>query len=109
MQCTEETWESEFLGANKSFLAEGCETFQDRRPMTMALSVLVLIELLNALNSVSEDQSLLVMPPWRNPLLLAADALSLGLHFVILYVPFFASLFQLQPLNWEEVCLHPNP
>eukprot|EP00045_Choanoeca_perplexa_P012053 m.130048 g.130048 ORF g.130048 m.130048 type:complete len:1008 (+) comp15868_c0_seq1:140-3163(+) len=102
MQCTEDTWESEFLGANKDFLAEGCDTFQDRRPMTMALSVLVLIELLNALNSVSEDQSLLVMPPWRNPLLLAADALSLGLHFVILYVPAFAALFQLQPLNWEE-------
>eukprot|EP00730_Choanoeca_flexa_P004013 TRINITY_DN11572_c0_g2_i2.p1 TRINITY_DN11572_c0_g2~~TRINITY_DN11572_c0_g2_i2.p1 ORF type:complete len:1043 (+),score=353.64 TRINITY_DN11572_c0_g2_i2:56-3184(+) len=102
MQCTEENWESEYLGANKSFLAEGCDTFQDRRPMTMALSVLVIIELLNALNSVSEDQSLLVMPPWRNPLLLAADALSLALHFVILYVPFLASLFQLQPLNGEE-------
>lgn len=61
------------------------------------------------LSSVSEDQSLLVMPPWRNPLLIAADLLSLGLHFMILYVPFLASLFQLQPLDLEEVsnCFRP--
>ncbi|EDQ90051.1 uncharacterized protein MONBRDRAFT_7291 [Monosiga brevicollis MX1] len=102
MGCTAENWESTYLGANKSFLEEGCLTFQDERAMTMALSVLVIIELLNALNSVSEDQSLFVMPPWRNWLLIAADLLSLGLHFMILYVPFLASLFQLQPLNTEE-------
>ena len=42
------------------------------------------------------------MPPWRNMLLIGADLLSLGLHFVILYVPFMASLFQLEPLNLEE-------
>merc|ERR1711988_412468 len=102
MQCTENNWESVYLGANKDFLSEGCDTFQDDRPMTMALSVLVIIELLNALNSVSEDQSLLVMPPWRNMFLIAADLLSLGLHFMILYVPFMAALFQLQPLDMEE-------
>merc|ERR1712146_243 len=62
MGCTAENWESTYLGANKSFLEEGCLTFQDERAMTMALSVLVIIELLNALNSVSEDQSLFVMP-----------------------------------------------
>ncbi|EGD75576.1 ATPase [Salpingoeca rosetta] len=100
--CTAENWESTFLGQNNAFLEEGCNTFKDDRPMTMALSVLVVIELLNALNSVSEDQSLLVMPPWRNMLLIAADLLSLGLHFMILYVPFMASLFQLTPLTWYE-------
>lgn len=51
---------------------------------------------------MSEDQSLLVMPPWRNMLLIGADLLSLALHFVILYVPFMASLFQLEPLNLDE-------
>jgi Ca2+ transporting ATPase len=70
--------------------------------MTMALSVLVIIELLNALNSVSEDQSLLAMPPWKNMYLIAADMLSLALHFVILYVPFLANLFQLEALNGDE-------
>jgi hypothetical protein len=50
MQCTPETYESTYLGANRAFLSEGCETFQAEAPMTMALSVLVIIELLNALN-----------------------------------------------------------
>ena len=42
--------------------------------------------MLNALNSVSENQSLFVMPPTQNPLLVGAIALSMSLHFVILYV-----------------------
>jgi Ca2+ transporting ATPase len=105
MQCTPEIYAGTYLGANQSFLKEGCETFQDDRPMTMALSVLVIIELLNALNSVSEDQSILSMPPWCNWYLIGADALSLALHFFILYVPFMAELFQLSPLNWTEVSI----
>lgn len=70
--------------------------------MTVALSVLVVIELLNALNSISEDQSLLRMPPWRNMWLIGADLLSLTLHFAILYIPIMAEIFQLYPLGWEE-------
>jgi len=102
MECTPETFASQYLGANKDFAAEGCQMFHDDRPMTMALSVLVIIELLNALNSVSEDQSILVMPPWCNPTLILADLVSLALHFVILEVPFMSNLFQLQALNWTE-------
>merc|ERR1719327_1849647 len=37
---------------------------------TLSLSVLVVIEMLNALNALSEDGSLLQMPPWANPWLL---------------------------------------
>lgn len=54
--------------------------------MTMALSVLVTIEMLNAMNSLSENQSLITMPPWSNMWLVGSMALSFTLHFVILYV-----------------------
>ena len=56
----------------------------------------------NACNSLSENESLLALPIWSNPYLVASIALSMGLHFMILYVPFFRTLFQITPLNWEE-------
>lgn len=70
--------------------------------MTMALSVLVTIEMLNALNSLSENQSLLVMPPWVNIWLLSAIALSMSLHFVLLYVEIMSTVFQVTPLTIDE-------
>ncbi|CAD6564903.1 MAG: hypothetical protein TREMPRED_000390 [Tremellales sp. Tagirdzhanova-0007] len=69
---------------------------------TMSLSILVVIEMFNACNSLSENESLLVLPIWTNPYLVASIALSMVLHFMILYVPFFRALFQITPLNWDE-------
>ncbi|KAK1787317.1 hypothetical protein P4O66_002819 [Electrophorus voltai] len=77
MQCTEE---------NPMFQGIKCEVFESRYPTTMALSVLVTIEMFNALNSLSENQSLLRMPPWVDIWLLGAIIPSLSLHFLILYV-----------------------
>lgn len=132
---------------NPEFEGLECEIFGSPYPMTMALSVLVTIEMCNALNrsesellnscglyksmhwfwdfcritiyfrpnlhlylavstvnltqsvnqfhngiflmsccSVSENQSLLHMPPWENVWLLGAICLSMSLHFLILYV-----------------------
>ena len=51
-------------GDPQNFKGISCEIFQAPEAMTMALSVLVTIEMANALNSVSENQSLLVMHPW---------------------------------------------
>merc|ERR1712156_702405 len=51
-------------GSPEDFKGISCEIFQAPEAMTMALSVLVMIEMSNALNSVSENQSLIVMPPW---------------------------------------------
>jgi len=79
-----------------------CGLFHDPHPMTMALSVLVTIEMLNAMNSLSENQSLLVMPPWINLWLMSSIALSMTLHFVILYVEILSTVFQVTPLNGEE-------
>ncbi|MEQ2177698.1 Sarcoplasmic/endoplasmic reticulum calcium ATPase 3 [Goodea atripinnis] len=62
---------------NPMFKDIDCEVFESRYPTTMALSVLVTIEMFNALNR---------MPPWVNIWLLGAIILSLSLHFLILYV-----------------------
>jgi len=69
---------------------------------TLSLSVLVTIEMLNALNAVSEDGSLLHIPPWVNPWLLLAMASSFLLHFLILYVPALATVFSISPHNAVE-------
>jgi len=90
------------LGEPENFKGIDCGIFSHPAPMTMALSVLVTIEMLNALNSLSENQSLLVMPPWVNIWLLLAMALSLTLHFLILYVDILATVFQVQPLSWAQ-------
>lgn len=87
---------------NPIFEGVECSTFFSRKPMTMALSVLVVIEMLNALNSLSENQSLFVMPPWCNPWLIGAITLSMSLHFFILEIPFLATVFQITPLNFAE-------
>merc|ERR1719285_1385529 len=86
----------------EDFKGISCEIFQAPEAMTMALSVLVTIEMANALNSVSENQSLLLMPPWVNPWLLGAMALSFGLHFVILYVDVLNVVFNISALTMDQ-------
>jgi len=79
---------------------------------TLSLSVLVTIEMFNALNAISEDGSLLTMPPWVNPYLLAAMGMSFVLHFVILYVPMLANIFHIAPhtvADWILVLLYSFP
>ncbi|XP_006761564.1 PREDICTED: sarcoplasmic/endoplasmic reticulum calcium ATPase 3 [Myotis davidii] len=87
---------------NPLFAGIDCEVFESRFPTTMALSVLVTIEMCNALNSVSENQSLLRMPPWLNPWLLAAVIMSMALHFLILLVPPLPLIFQVTPLSGRQ-------
>ncbi|XP_034279247.1 sarcoplasmic/endoplasmic reticulum calcium ATPase 1 isoform X1 [Pantherophis guttatus] len=90
MQCTED---------HPSFDGLDCEIFESSVPMTMALSVLVTIEMCNALNSLSENQSLVRMPPWVNIWLLGSICLSMSLHFVILYVDPLPMIFKLTHLD----------
>ncbi|PWN46693.1 endoplasmic reticulum calcium transporter [Violaceomyces palustris] len=96
---------SNFHKCSDLFPEVGCEMFTDersRRATTMSLSVLVTIEMFNALNSLSEVDSLLTQPPTRNPFLIGAIVLSMALHFMILYVPVLRELFVITPLNLEE-------
>ncbi|CAB1341342.1 unnamed protein product [Coregonus sp. 'balchen'] len=93
MQCHEE---------NEDFVGIHCEVFEAAPPMTMALSVLVTIEMCNALNSLSENQSLVRMPPWSNLWLVGAMSLSMSLHFVIIYVDPMPMIFKLTHLNVEK-------
>ncbi|VDL57539.1 unnamed protein product [Hymenolepis diminuta] len=96
------THQSQCLAQESRFKGIDCSIFGHPKPMTMALSVLVLVEMLNAMNSLSENQSLLVMPPWTNYWLLGAMIMSIGLHFLILEIDFLANVFQLTPLSFEE-------
>ncbi|GAA5830237.1 hypothetical protein JCM3766R1_002835 [Sporobolomyces carnicolor] len=94
-----------FHSCSTAFPQIGCDMFSNelsKRATTVSLSILVVIEMFNALNSLAENESLLSLPPWKNMYLVGAIALSMALHFMILYVPFFSTLFMITPLNWSE-------
>jgi Ca2+-transporting ATPase len=86
------------------FSKNPCEYFTKGKvkASTLSLSVLVVIEMLNALNALSEDNSLLVIPPWVNGWLILAIFASIGSHLFILYVPVMNSVFGIVPLNLYE-------
>jgi P-type Ca2+ transporter type 2A len=76
--------------------------YMSRSASTMSLSILVVIEMLNACNALSQSESLITLPVWKNMKLVYAITLSMVLHFAILYVPFLQGLFQVSPLNLDE-------
>jgi len=86
------------------FSDDPCRYFTEGKisASTLSLSVLVVIEMLNALNALSEDNSLVTMPPWSNPYLLIAIFFSIAMHFVILYVDVLAQIFKVKPLDYQE-------
>merc|ERR1719247_3066035 len=82
--------------------SNACAYFQKEgkvKASTLSLSVLVIIEMLNAFNALSEDGSLVQMPPWKNPYLIVAVMGATALHFLILYQPFLAKIFGVCPLE----------
>lgn len=79
-----------------------CDLFKDRRPSTISMTVLVVVEMFNALNALSENNSLLQLPPWSNLWLLAAIAVSMLLHVFILYTPPVAAIFTVTALTAKE-------
>ncbi|GMP80832.1 hypothetical protein CsSME_00035790 [Camellia sinensis var. sinensis] len=61
-----------------------CSIFNDRHPSTVSMTVLVVVEMFNALNNLSENQSLLVILPWSNLWLVGSIVLTMLLHILIL-------------------------
>lgn len=75
---------------------------ETRSASTISLSVLVVIEMFNAMNALSSSESLLTLPLWKNMKLIYAIMLSMILHFGIVYVPFLRGLFSIEALNGQE-------
>lgn len=73
-----------------------------KKASTLSLTVLVMIEMWNALNAMSEDQSLLVIGLFDNLWLWGAIAISTLLHCAILYVPFLSKIFSTVPLDLKD-------
>jgi Ca2+-transporting ATPase len=86
------------------FSSNPCEYFTKGKvkASTLSLSVLVVIEMLNALNALSEDNSLLVIHPFVNLWLIFAIFASIGSHMFILYLPVMNTIFGITPLNLAE-------
>nr|VDC64251.1 unnamed protein product [Brassica rapa] len=94
---------SELMNFETCALREtSCSIFEDRHPSTVAMTVLVVVEMFNALNNLSENQSLLVITPRSNLWLVGSIILTMVLHMLILYVHPLAVLFSVTPLSWGE-------
>ncbi|KAI0164878.1 putative calcium P-type ATPase [Xylariaceae sp. FL1272] len=96
---------SHFHRCSSEFSSIGCSIFEDhnaKAASTVSLSILVVIEMLNAMNALSSSESLLTLPLWSNMMLVYAIGLSMTLHFALLYTPFLQTLFSILPLNWNE-------
>jgi Ca2+ transporting ATPase len=94
-----------FHRCSTQFPEIGCEMFANQSAQaasTVSLSILVVIEMLNAMNALSSSESLLTLPLWKNMILVYAICLSMALHFALLYVPFLQGLFSVVGLNWNE-------
>ncbi|KAJ3697610.1 hypothetical protein LUZ61_001315 [Rhynchospora tenuis] len=79
-----------------------CSVYEDKHPSTVSMTVLVVVEMFNALNNLSENQSLLKIPPWSNPWLLGSIVLTMLLHISILYIEPLSVLFSVTPLSWSD-------
>ena len=96
---------SHFHRCSAQFPEIGCQMFANdsaKAASTVSLSILVVIEMLNAMNALSSSESLLTLPLWENMMLVYAICLSMALHFALLYVPFLQGLFSVIPLNGTE-------
>ena len=101
-----DTWKDRFTG----FENDPCSYFTlgKKKASSLSLTVLVMIEMFNSLNAVSENGSLFKTGIFRNPWLLRAIFISVLFHCLILYIPKLNIIFGTSPLNlydWGIVIL----
>jgi len=94
--------------------ADPCDYFVDgkKKASTLSLTVLVVIEMLNALNATSENLSIFRVGVFVNAWLIKAIGLTMFLHCAIMYIPFFNPVFSVAPLSvrdWVLVFLFSLP
>ncbi|KAK8877997.1 Sarcoplasmic/endoplasmic reticulum calcium ATPase 2 [Tritrichomonas musculus] len=75
------------------------DVFKDDTPSTLAMSVLVMVEMFSAMTAISERQSILQMGPWENPYLMLAIIGSLLIHLATIEVPFMQHIFSTVSLD----------
>jgi len=106
---------SHFHRCSSQFPEIGCTMFTNdmaKSASTVSLSILVVIEMFNAMNALSSSESLLTLPLWENMMLVYAIGLSMALHFALLYTPILQTLFSILPLNmleWKAVLILSAP
>lgn len=93
---------NDFMGLDMQTNPCNYFTFGKRKAVSLSLTVLVVIEMFNAMNAISDESSLLKMPPYKNKWLILAIFSSVSLHCVILYIPFFNNIFGIAPLDLNE-------
>ncbi|KAL3676762.1 hypothetical protein R1sor_026710 [Riccia sorocarpa] len=91
-------------GSHEYVFTNACDYFSEGKvkASTLSMSALVVMEMFNALNALSENNSLLSVPPWANKWLLCAIGVSVGIHLTILYTPWLADVFGVVPLSPQE-------
>jgi Ca2+-transporting ATPase len=74
---------------------------------TMVFTVLTFCQMAYALCVRKQHQSLFAQSWFSNPVLLLAIGVTLALQLLLIYVPFFNTVFRTTPLRWEElgICL----
>lgn len=90
-------WESQGV-------VNACDEFirNKAKASTLSLTVLVIIEMFNSLNALSENLSLFTVGMFANIWLVRAIFLSTFLHCLILYIPFFNNVFSVVPLTFRD-------
>ncbi|KAH0794254.1 SERCA-type calcium-translocating P-type ATPase [Histomonas meleagridis] len=73
--------------------------FDDNTPSTMAMSVLVVVEMFSAMTAISERQSIFTFPPTKNKMLVLAIVGSLLVHFLTLELPIARRIFSVVKLD----------